>query len=732
MRILALGDFGHTGLAIALREPLRRLHKSGEHEILMLGIGYNGWSFFLDKNLYPFPVIPVYGHKFGEDCLVKAAKKFKPDIIWTCLDVQWIKYITNPEDPGVHISRESREYLSHKNRKFIHLGYFPVDGLCKDDKLPRGFDSVVKGMDVPVTYSKFTHSAVKKQLGIDVPMIYHGLDTKDYYPVDTREAKRRLHIPEDRFVVGMVATNQERKLFEDLICAFAKFCEDKPDASLMLFTNPRPNSFYGCHDLLDLMDQYGILNRYMDTTKLFMCKDEIMNYVYNAIDIGVLCTQGEGFGLPIIHHHAVGKPVLVTDCTSCTELTVHEVERVKPRCTLIGHNNNIIRYLTDIDDLANKLDIIYRNSALREEIGRMGLKRIREEFDYDRAIVPQWKVLLEEIKRVKPLEKIHFLNRLSFKPDRKPDIKEKKNLKFCLVSYLQTNGKWQEPENGIRGWCNAMNGDQYYIWNKKVDYSAYDIVMLNHYANDDMDKFIKWFRESFPNTFLFGLTEVTTEYIKNNEELARTYFKSLNSLDAVCVNKKDGMSYYKSNCNVPVYYVGIPAPVAHIKTYRKQDKSDFKNHILLPGKNQAFNYEASWEVFDRINQNGNYTKNYFENLSQRKFWKKASRNYIAIHLDKRETAGRFSVDCACLGISLISSNKIFAQVHCFPELSIDPDNLEKAVSLSERLHSDKKFYRDTIEYAFKQVEYFNLGNSGKRMKTVYYDLEERKKNEIFA
>jgi len=401
MKILALGDFGHTGVGIALREPLRRLHNSGKHEVLLLGIGYNGWSHFLDNESYPFPVLPVYGKKFGEDCIVKAASRFKPDVIWTHLDVQWVSYLAIPEDPRIQLSQKTREYLDHKNRSFIHLAHFPVDGLCKNDRLPRGFDRVIRGFDVPVTYSMFTKKAVDRQLGIDVPLIYLGIDTTKYFSIDPKEAKRKLHIPEDKFIVGMVATNQERKQFEDLIPAFAKFCKDKPEAVLMLFTDPRPNSYYGCHDLLDLMDQYKVLNRYLDATSLFMCKDEVMNYIYNAIDIGVLCTQGEGFGLPVLHHHGAGKPVLVTDCTSCSELTVHEIERVRTRGTFIGHNNNIIRYLTDVDDLADKMETLYHNHRLRQEIGRTGLERIHTEFDYDNAIMPKWRKLLEKIRQDK-------------------------------------------------------------------------------------------------------------------------------------------------------------------------------------------------------------------------------------------------------------------------------------------------------------------------------------------
>ena len=395
LKILALGDFGQTGLGIALREPLKRLYLTGKYDVIQMGIGYNGWSAFLDKNIYPYPVIPVYGRKFGYDCLHKAVMKYQPDIIFTCLDVQWVGFLAWPESKNSKLNKDAINVLCHKNRKFRHLGYFPVDGLCRNSRLPRGFEEIIRGIDIPVTYSEFTCSAIKKQMGIELPMIHHGIDTKTYFPVDRKKARARLNIPTDRFVVGMVATNQERKQFEDFIPAFAKFCKDKPDVSILLFTNPKPNASTEAHDLIDLMDQYEILNRYIDTQKIQMCSDEIMNMVYNAIDIGVLCTQGEGFGLPIIHHHAAGAPVLATDCTSCTELTVHEIERVKPRGTIIGFNNNIVRYLTDIDDLADKLNTLYHERELLAQIGEMGLKNVLQNFDYDNAILPRWEKLLE-------------------------------------------------------------------------------------------------------------------------------------------------------------------------------------------------------------------------------------------------------------------------------------------------------------------------------------------------
>jgi glycosyltransferase involved in cell wall biosynthesis len=353
----------------------------------------------VDKEDFPFPIIPTYGRKNGEDCLATAAKKYNPHILWTFHDVQWVRYITNPDNFSIQMAPEAREFLKHKNRNFVHLGYFPIDGMCKDNRLPKPFDTIIKGMDVPVTCSRFTKKAVDDELGLDIPMIYHGIDTKKFFPMDAMEARKKLGIPEDRFVVGMIAANQERKLFEDLIPAFARFCRDKPEANLLLFTDLFPRDFYGSHDLIDLMNQYDVMKRFIDISPFLNCDDLHMNYFYNAIDVGVLCTQGEGFGLPIIHHHAVGRPVLASDNTSCTEMTVHPVERLKHRSTLISNGNNLVRFLTDIEDLAEKLEMLYHNPDLREEIGRLGMERVKKDFEYDTVIMPQWRELLARVEK---------------------------------------------------------------------------------------------------------------------------------------------------------------------------------------------------------------------------------------------------------------------------------------------------------------------------------------------
>ena len=45
-----------------------------------------------------------------------------------------------------------------------------------------------------------------------------------------------------------------------------------------------------------------------------------MNAVYNAMDVHLLVSMGEGFGIPILEAQAAGTPVIVGDWTSMPEL----------------------------------------------------------------------------------------------------------------------------------------------------------------------------------------------------------------------------------------------------------------------------------------------------------------------------------------------------------------------------------------------------------------------------
>lgn len=78
------------------------------------------------------------------------------------------------------------------------------------------------------------------------------------------------------------------------------------------------------------------------------------------------------------------------------------------------------------------------------------------------------------------------------------------------------------------------------------------------------------------------------------------------------------------------------------------------------------------------------------------FWtewmKQLSTFKYAVNLMPTVAAGTFSLNCAYFGIPCIGNDKVSTQVGCFPELSVDVDDVHSARLLALRLREDREFY----------------------------------------
>ena len=81
----------------------------------------------------------------------------------------------------------------------------------------------------------------------------------------------------------------------------------------------------------------------------------------------------------------------------------------------------------------------------------------------------------------------------------------------------------------------------------------------------------------------------------------------------------------------------------------------------------------------------------------------------AIHLNPNIIGGTFNLNCAYLGIPCIGNIDANTQRLCFPELSVEPDDLEAAHKLLQRLSTDEDFYLHCSTLAQKNYNtYFSL------------------------
>lgn len=84
--------------------------------------------------------------------------------------------------------------------------------------------------------------------------------------------------------------------------------------------------------------------------------------------------------------------------------------------------------------------------------------------------------------------------------------------------------------------------------------------------------------------------------------------------------------------------------------------------------------------------------------------KELSKFKYAIHLMPTAAAGTFSLNCAYFGIPCIGNKDLDTQINCFPDLSIDVNDINMANKLAIKLKEDNDFYNHCSEFAKKIVE----------------------------
>ncbi|KKK63581.1 hypothetical protein LCGC14_2992840 [marine sediment metagenome] len=170
----------------------------------------------------------------------------------------------------------------------------------------------------------------------------------------------------------------------------------------------------------NLIKRYNLQNRVLFTGvnwfKGFNYKD--MNNVYNVMDVFLLTTSGEGFGIPIIEAMSCEVPVVVTDYTTTQELVIDnkaglgiklsgteyvdmfetdskDYDKLKMNGTMTG-SWEVERGYCDIKDAAEQITWLYEHPLDAGEMGQNGRQAVVEKYDFE-IVAKQWEDLMNDL-----------------------------------------------------------------------------------------------------------------------------------------------------------------------------------------------------------------------------------------------------------------------------------------------------------------------------------------------
>lgn len=382
MRILwaSNGPHTNTGYGVPTRHVIKHLKNMGHEVAVQAFYGLHGCA----VNSGDLVIYPAQGEANGSDCIGAHAKHFGADLVVTLYD-NW----AFPLDYGQLFEAP-------------WLSWFPVDG----KPVPQKSIARALAADYPAVFSK-DGQQLMANAGVEVEYLPYGLDCDVFEPGDKLKARQELGLPEIGFIIVTVAANKgypARKAWPEILMAFKHFQAMHGDAILYLHTRLTPISKAGIHFgplLRDLeIPKESIIAVPQDALAVGIDNDDLA-VLYQAADVMLLPSMGEGFGLPIAEAQACGCPVITHHCSSMPELTVYG-QCIPPLQPFWVEGLEYWWGYPSVERIVSALEITYLSARDASEMGAIMAKRaanyFRENYHWPVVMEKYWKPLLERIE----------------------------------------------------------------------------------------------------------------------------------------------------------------------------------------------------------------------------------------------------------------------------------------------------------------------------------------------
>ena len=454
----------NTGYASYGRELIKRLIATGKYEVAEMSC-YGSADDPRRKEIpwKNYPIAPsksdsdevknVYAsnpiNQFGAWRFERICMDFKPDVVLMQKDPwmdSWLKQ--SPFRPFFSWSWASTVDSAPQNPEWINQ---------------------FADADYFYTLSEWAEGVVKEQAGDSVNLI--GSVTMcaadEFKPVPNKVAHRlSMGLDPDWKIIGTVMRNQRRKLFPDLLEAFALYLATSKDEKTYLYCHTSyPDNGW---DLPQLMMKYGISSRVLFSyaceecgkltvskfsDALKQCKgckkyasklSSVSNgattaelaKIYNLFDLYIQYSNSEGMGIGQLEAAACGIPVMSTDY-SAMESIVRKVAGfpIPVKVKALELETGCYRAIPDIDEVVDYWKMFFSlPESERSKLSEATLSAYRNNFNWD-DVVAKWMISLDDAPKAnwdKPFRQIKIPDETTI-----PTFNDNKAfLDWAISSYL--------------------------------------------------------------------------------------------------------------------------------------------------------------------------------------------------------------------------------------------------------------------------------------------------------
>jgi len=320
---------------------------------------------------------PKMGQAWGSDACFYHQQDYKADCVIT---------FQNPWPMNPNLLFRIKNWIAYVPIEFDPPNVHNVQRLSKAYRI--------------ISLSRFGQKALKK-VGLQSTLILEAVDTKVFKPMNKAKIRKKMGIPQDDFLFGMVAANKDnppRKAFQQCMDAFKIFNERHPKSAmyfhvLLQQTGGFPIQDYAAH--LKLSKKIFFTPPY---DMMFKSPHPVISKIMNTFDVLLNPSSGEGFGLPIVEAQAVGVPVIVNNWTSMPELVIEgKTGEICDHTDKKWTNLKAYSAEPDMKSLLDRMERIYMY-ARDKKTKDACRKHIVENYDMEDRVNNTWIPFLEQIQ----------------------------------------------------------------------------------------------------------------------------------------------------------------------------------------------------------------------------------------------------------------------------------------------------------------------------------------------
>lgn len=388
LKVLFVSDLAvPTGFSTVAHNIIANIQE--DFDFTGIGVNYRG-----DPHTYGFPIFPAStgptSSLYGIERMIALLNAEKFDLLYILNDAWVISYYLDA----------IKKHVEDKPKIVV---YFPVDAKDHNPAWYKDFDIVSQA----VTYTNFGKAVVNQAVPkLNIITIPHGVDTSTFYKIDDTAANIRKivytdalksEVPyEDLFIVLNANRNQPRKRLDITMRGFGIFAKGRPDVRLYMHCGVRDSAI----DVPYLATRYGILDKIIVTNLAIGIQRVEMpklNLIYNACDVGINTSMGEGWGLTNMEHAVTGAAQIVPRHSSCEELFVDCGILMETSSDFVFDQSQTTGRLVSPHEVARTLEVLYKNKELKKELAQRAMYKFTAPQYQWKNIAQTWKNLFLEV-----------------------------------------------------------------------------------------------------------------------------------------------------------------------------------------------------------------------------------------------------------------------------------------------------------------------------------------------